>query len=90
MNKTELVSAVAEATGLPKTKAEAALNATLDTIEATLAAGQEVRLPGFGTFMVRDRKAREGRNPQTGEKVSIAAAKVPAFKAGKPFREAVC
>lgn len=89
MNKTELVSSVAEKAELTKKDAEKAVNALFASIEEALAGGEKVQLVGFGTFEVRERKARTGRNPQTGEEIQIPAAKVPAFKAGKSLKEAV-
>lgn len=89
MNKQDLVTAVAERSGLTKKDAEKAVNATIETIEAALANGDKVSLVGFGTFEVRDRAARVGRNPQTGEEIRIAAAKVPTFKPGKGLKDNV-
>ncbi|NMA01120.1 MAG: HU family DNA-binding protein [Clostridia bacterium] len=89
MNKTELVSSVAEKSELTKKDAEKAVSAVFASIEEALAKGEKVQLVGFGTFEVRERKARTGRNPQTGEEIQIPAAKVPAFKAGKALKEAV-
>ena len=89
MNKTELTDAVAEATDLTKTDAARAVDAVLGTITNTLAGGDQVGIVGFGTFLVRDRAARTGRNPQTGAEIQIAAAKVPAFKPGKALKDAV-
>ncbi|HHV06682.1 MAG TPA: HU family DNA-binding protein [Firmicutes bacterium] len=89
LNKTELVSAVAEKTGLTKKDSEKAVGALFEVVTETLSTGERVQVVGFGTFEVRDRAARKGRNPQTGEVIDIAAAKVPAFKAGKALREAV-
>ncbi len=89
MNKTELVAAVAEKTELTKKDATKAVEAVFDTIQETLANGEKVQLIGFGNFEVRDRAARKGRNPQTGEEIEIPASKVPAFKAGKALKEAV-
>lgn len=89
MNKTKLISSVAEKTDLTKKDAEKAVNAVFAAIEEALARGEKVQLVGFGTFEVRDRKERTGRNPQTGEEIVIPAAKVPAFKAGKSLKEAV-
>ncbi|NLG87330.1 MAG: HU family DNA-binding protein [Firmicutes bacterium] len=89
MNKTDLVSAVAEKAGLTKKDAEKAVGALFDVITEALASGDKVQIVGFGTFEVRDRAARKGRNPQTGEVIDIAAAKLPAFKAGKALRAAV-
>lgn len=89
MNKTELVAQVAEIAGLTKKDAEAALNATLDTIQGALVAKDKVVLTGFGTFEVRSRQARKGHNPRTGASISIPAQKSPAFKAGKVLKDAV-
>ncbi len=89
MNKTELIAAVAEATNVSKKDAAAAVAATFDAITKAIAAGDKVQLPGFGTFEARARAAREGKNPLTGEAITIAACKVPAFKAGKALKEAV-
>ncbi|SMB86435.1 bacterial nucleoid protein Hbs [Desulfonispora thiosulfatigenes DSM 11270] len=89
MNKTELISSVAEKSGLTKKDAEKAVNAFFTSIEETLKSGEKVQLVGFGTFEVRERKERVGRNPQTNEEIKIPAAKVPAFKAGKNLKEAV-
>ncbi|MET3505592.1 HU family DNA-binding protein [Halalkalibacter oceani] len=89
MNKTELVNVVAETTKMSKKDAELAVNATFRAIQDTLVAGEKVQIVGFGSFEVRDRAARKGRNPQTGEEIDIAASKNPAFKAGKQLKEAV-
>ncbi len=90
MNKAELIAAVAEKTGFTKKDAEAAVNATMASIEETLVAGERVQLIGFGTFEVRQRKARTGRNPRKpGETIEIAASKAPVFKAGKALKDAV-
>ncbi|MDW7673998.1 MAG: HU family DNA-binding protein [Bacillota bacterium] len=89
MNKTELVSSVAEKSQLTKKDAEKVVNAVFASIEEALANNDKVQLVGFGTFEVRDRAGRTGRNPKTGEPIEIAAAKVPAFKAGKALRDAV-
>ncbi|EGQ27575.1 HU family DNA-binding protein [Mammaliicoccus sciuri] len=89
MNKTELINSVAEAAGLTKKDATKAVEAVFDTIQATLAKGEKVQLIGFGNFEVRERAARKGRNPQSGEEIEIAASKVPAFKAGKALKDAV-
>ena len=89
MNKTDLVNAIAAEAGLTKKDAGNALDAFIKTVSATLKKGDKVQLVGFGTFEVRKRAAREGRNPQTGAAIKIAAAKVPAFKAGKALKEAV-
>jgi DNA-binding protein HU-beta len=89
VNKTELVSAVAEKADLTKKESERVINALFASIEEALARGDKVQLVGFGTFEVRDREARKGRNPQTGEEIEIPATKVPAFKAGKALKDAV-
>jgi DNA-binding protein HU-beta len=89
MNKTELVSAVAESAELSKKDATKAVDAVFDAIQDALKSGDKVQLIGFGNFEVRERSARKGRNPQTGEEIEIAASKVPAFKPGKALKEAV-
>jgi len=89
LNKTDLISEVATRTGMTKKDVEKVVNAFFSTIEGTLKSGDKVQLIGFGTFEVRDRQARKGRNPQTGEEISIPAARVPAFKAGKALKDAV-
>lgn len=89
MNKAELIEAIAEKTELTKKDSEKALAAVLDTISATLKAGDKVALIGFGTFGVKERPARTGRNPQTGKQMKITAARVPVFKAGKALKESV-
>lgn len=89
MTKEELITEVAERAGITKASAQKAVQAFTDTVSNALADGEEVRLTGFGAFVVRERAAREGRNPATGETIQIAAAKVPAFKAGKAFKEAL-
>ncbi|HHW40818.1 MAG TPA: HU family DNA-binding protein [Syntrophomonadaceae bacterium] len=89
MNKAELISSVAEKAELTKKDAEKAVNAVFETIEEALAAGDKVQLVGFGTFEVRARAARTGRNPQTGEEIQIAATNVPAFRAGKALKDAI-
>ena len=89
MNKTELVALMAEEAGLSKKDAEKALNAFIGSVQNTVKAGDKVSLIGFGTCEARERAAREGKNPQTGEKIKIAACKVPAFKAGKAFKDLV-
>ena len=89
VNKTELVSAVAEKTGLSKKDSDAAVNATIDAITESLKNDDKVALVGFGTFEVRARAERMGKNPQTGEAIKIAASKVPAFKAGKALKDAL-
>ncbi|HBY89234.1 MULTISPECIES: HU family DNA-binding protein [Ruoffia] len=88
-NKAQLVEKVAEKTNLTKKDVTAAVEALFETIEETLASGDKVQVIGFGTFEVRDRAARKGRNPQTGEEIQIPASKVPGFKAGKALKEAV-
>jgi DNA-binding protein HU-beta len=88
MNKQELIAAIAEQADLSKASAGNALNAITDTITAALAKGDAVTFVGFGTFSVKDRAARTGRNPQTGATIQIAAAKVPGFKAGKALKDA--
>ncbi len=89
MNKVELVAAVAEKTGLSKKDAEKAVAAVLDTVVDAVAKGDKVQVVGFGTFEVRARAARTGRNPQTKETITIPASKQPVFKAGKAFKDAV-
>ncbi|MCH5298370.1 MAG: HU family DNA-binding protein [Ruminococcus sp.] len=89
MNKTELIAAVANAAEISKKDAEKAVAATFDTIVKAIAEGDKVQLVGFGTFEQRQRNARTGVDPRTGNKIEIAASKVPAFKAGKAFKDAV-
>lgn len=89
MNKNELISAVAEKTGLSKKDSEKALNATLDAITAAVANGEKVQLIGFGTFELRERAEKQARNPRTGETITVAATKVPAFKAGAALKDKV-
>jgi len=89
LNRAELVQAVVEKSGLKKMDAERAVGAVLEAVESALQRGDKVVLTGFGSFEVRDRSARMGRNPQTGEEIEIAATRVPVFKAGKTLREAV-
>lgn len=89
MNKSELSSRVAAETPLAGSKAAAAVNALFSAITDALARGDTVTLAGFGAFTVRSREARQGRNPKTGESITIAASKAPAFKAGKTFRDAL-
>jgi DNA-binding protein HU-beta len=89
VNKTDLINAVAEKAELSKKDATKALDALFDTISSTLSKEEKIQLIGFGTFEVRERSARTGRNPQTGEEIQIPASKVPAFKAGKELKEAV-
>jgi DNA-binding protein HU-beta len=89
MNKNELVSAVADKSGITKTQAADAIDATLDIITSALKSGEEVRLLGFGNFVVADRKATTARNPQTGATVNVPASKAPKFKPGKALKDAV-
>jgi DNA-binding protein HU-beta len=85
----DLVAAVAEKTALPRTKAVSAVDAVFEAIEATLKSGQEVRLTGFGSFTISDRKAGKGRDPRTGEEIDIPSSKSVRFRAGKALKEAV-
>lgn len=89
MTKLELVSAVAEKAGVTKKCADAVIDAMLDEIVQTVKNGEKVQIVGFGTFELRERAARTGLNPQTKEPITISASKVPAFKAGKAFKDAV-
>ncbi len=89
MNKTELITAVAEASELSKKDATKAVEAVFEAISGALQNGDKVQLIGFGNFEVRERAARKGRNPQTGDEIEIAASKVPAFKPGKALKDAV-
>jgi DNA-binding protein HU-beta len=89
MNKGDLVNAMADGSGLSKTDAERALDAMIDAIKTALQKGEQVALVGFGTFVVRERAARTGRNPRTREEITIPASKVPAFKPGKALKDAV-
>lgn len=89
MNKSELIKHIASQAGLTQAQATVALQAVETAVIETLANGGEVALVGFGTFKVTDRAARTGRNPKTGEELQIAASKVPSFKAGKAFKEAL-
>lgn len=89
MTKTELISVVAEKTGFSKKDADKAVAAVIGGISEALAKGEKIQLVGFGTFEVRARAAREGKNPATGAKIKIPATKVPAFKAGKALKDAV-
>lgn len=89
MNKTELLTAMAEASGLAKKDCDAALSAFIDTVEAALKSGDKVQLVGFGTFEVKERAARIGKNPATGASIEIPASKAPAFKPGKAFKDSV-
>jgi DNA-binding protein HU-beta len=89
MNKADLIDHVVSETGMTKKESEKAINAVFEGITSALAKGDKVQLVGFGTFEVRERQAREGRNPSTGEKIAIAASKAPAFKAGKALKDMV-
>ncbi len=89
MNKGELVDAIASKASVTKKEADAILTATIDSILEAVASGDKVTLVGFGSFEVRDRQAREGRNPKTGETMQIPATRVPAFSAGKSFKDRV-
>ena len=89
MNKTELIAAMAEESGLTKTDTEKALNASVHQVEAALKAGEKIQLTGFGSFEVKERAERIGRNPRTKEVVKIPASKAPVFKAGKPLKDAL-
>ncbi|MBQ1585900.1 MAG: HU family DNA-binding protein [Ruminococcus sp.] len=89
MKKTDLIAAVAEQSGLSKKDAEKAINATIDTIIKAVADGDKIQLTGFGTFEQRQRNARTGVDPRTGNSIEIPASKVPAFKAGKGFKDIV-
>jgi DNA-binding protein HU-beta len=89
VNKMELIERIAEEADLPKGEAQKHIEAFELVVAEALKGGEEVRITGFGKFSVRERKAREGRNPQTGEKMKIAASKVPAFSAGNTLKEAI-
>lgn len=89
MNKSELIDKVAASADIPKAVAGRALDAVIESITGALQEGESVVLVGFGTFSVKDRAARTGRNPQTGNPIEIAAAKIPGFKAGKALKDAV-
>ncbi|WP_100010791.1 HU family DNA-binding protein [Lentibacillus sediminis] len=89
MNKTDLVNAVAERSDLSKKDAAEAVDAVFDSVMDSLTKGEKVQLIGFGNFEVRERSARKGRNPQTGEEIEIPASKVPAFKPGKALKDSV-
>jgi len=89
MKKDEIAAAVAEAADISKAEADRALNAVVDTITSQVASGEKIQIPGLGTFEARERSAREGRNPQTGETIQIAATTVPGFKAATAFKNAV-
>lgn len=89
MTKTELIAAVAERTGVTKKDAERVVNTAFETIAAELIKGEKVQIAGFGIFETREREARTGRNPLTGETIQIAATRAPAFKAGKALKDSV-
>lgn len=89
MNKGNLISSVAEKTGMSKKDSEKVVDAVMACIEEALAKDEKIQLLGFGTFEVRDRAERTGRNPQTGAEITIPAAKVPVFKAGRTLKEAI-
>jgi DNA-binding protein HU-beta len=89
MNKSELIDAIAQSAGLTKADAGRALDGFTKTVEEALKAGDSVTLVGFGTFSVKERPERKGRNPQTGEEITIKAAKIPSFKVGKSLKDAV-
>ena len=89
MNKTELIAAIAESAEISKKDAEKAIKAFSDVVTEELKKGEKIQLVGFGTFEVSERAAREGRNPQTGKTMKIAACKAPKFKAGKALKDAV-
>lgn len=89
MNKSELIAAIAEKADLTKKDAEKAVNAFVETVEGALKKNDKVQLVGFGSFEVRQRAARKGRNPQTKKEITIPASKVPVFKAGKAFKDAI-
>jgi DNA-binding protein HU-beta len=89
MKKKELIGRIAQEAGVPKSEAQKHFEAFEEVVTEALKAGEEVQLTGFGKFSVRERKAREGRNPQTGQKMKIAAQKVPAFSAGNALKEAI-
>ncbi|MFW5452770.1 HU family DNA-binding protein [Thioalkalivibrio sulfidiphilus] len=89
MNKSELIDAIAASSDLPKAQAARAVDAMIDVISGALKNGDQVTIVGFGTFLVREREARTGRNPRTGETIQIAASKMPSFKASKGLKDAV-
>jgi DNA-binding protein HU-beta len=89
MKKKELIERIAEEAGVPKSEAQKHFEAFEEVVTEALKAGEEVQITGFGKFSVRERKAREGRNPQTGQKMRIAAHKIPSFSAGNALKEAV-
>ena len=89
MNKGELIERIAQEAGVPESEAQKYIGAFERVVTEALKSGEDVRITGFGKFSVRERKAREGRNPQTGEKIRIAASRVPAFSAGNALKEAI-
>ena len=89
MNKAELIDSIAASADIPKAAAGRALDAMIEAVEGALKKGDSVALVGFGTFSVKERAARTGRNPQTGDPIEIAAANIPSFKAGKALKDAV-
>ncbi len=89
MNKTEIIEAMADAADISKAAAGRALDGLVEAIVSSMKQGEQVSLVGFGTFSVRERAAREGRNPQTGETIQIKASKIPSFKAGKGLKDAL-
>ena len=89
MNKSELIEAIAASADIPKAAASRALDAGVDSVTESLKQGDSVSLVGFGTFSIKERAARTGRNPQTGQPIEISAAKVPSFKAGKALKDSV-
>ena len=89
MNKSELIDAIAESSGLTKADSGRALDAFVGAVSKALSGGDSVALVGFGTFTVKERAERKGRNPQTGREITIAAAKIPSFKAGKSLKDSV-
>ena len=89
MNRQEMISILATKTGKPKSECEQSINTVIATIAEALERGEDVVLPGFGTFAVSERSARQGRNPKTGEAIQIAASRVPTFKAGSKLKTAV-
>lgn len=89
MNKSELVASIAEKSAMPKKNAEAALNAFMESVKESLAKGEKIQLVGFGTFEVKRREERKGRNPQTRAEITIPASNAPVFKSGKELKDAV-
>lgn len=89
MNKSDLINAIVEESGLTKADAGRALDATISSVSSALKSGDSISLIGFGTFSVKERSARTGRNPQTGETIQIKASKIPSFKAGKTLKDSV-